>query len=144
MTAKDWLERGWKLQMQIQQLSDEKEKAFCLACGASDRPQGEKVQTGKNNVQEYRMVSYTDYSIKLTQRLCELCTVKLEIEEAIERIGDPLLRALLIARYINMKPWEQIAEELEYSDKWTRTGLHARALLEMEQLLQKNKFLSDA
>ncbi len=71
---------------------------------------------------------YTDYKRLLDKRISELTRYRMNVLEVINGVSDTVLRTVLIARYINCKTWEQIADEIGYSDKWVRTRLHERAL----------------
>lgn len=59
-----------------------------------------------------------------------------EIAEAIEHVPDNRLKALLYARYINHKTWEQVAESVGVSDVWVRRNLREQALEEIEKILK--------
>ena len=131
MTAKEWLNRGRYLDREIDQLLEDQQNALNLACGTAVSYGGEKVQTSKKNVTERRFIAYADYSAKIDNRIDELYAIKTEIKAAINKLDDPLLRALLIARYVNMKTWEQIAEDLNYDLRWIYR-LHGKALRAIE------------
>ena len=135
MTAKEWLNRGRHLDKEINQLLEDQQNALNSACGSAVSYGGDKVQASKTNSAERKFIAYADYSIEIDKRVDELYAVKCEIKAAINRVDNPLLRALLLARYVNMKTWEQIAEELDYSDKWVRTKLHSKALQMIKNVL---------
>ena len=49
----------------------------------------------------------------------------------INRLDNTIYRTLLIARYINCKTWEQIADEMGYDLRWIYR-LHGKALKAIE------------
>ena len=115
MTVKEWLNRGFKLNKEIEQLKEAKEKAKNLACSVVSNLGDERVQSSSQNSTEDKMVSYAEYSRLLFKRINELLEIQKEISEAISKLDDTVLRSLLTARYINFKTWEQIAVDMNYS-----------------------------
>ncbi len=135
MTAKEWLNRGWKLNNEINQLLEAKRKAFELATKAATGTAEERVQTTKTNTSENRMIRLADYDIEIDRQIDKLVAIKHEILTAISAVEDPTCRALLVARYINFKTWEDIAEDIDKSERWVRTNIHQRALKKMESVI---------
>ena len=133
MTTEERLQKAQKLNDEVEELKYAKEEAFDSACDITAHMEDEKVQTSKENSFERRLIAYADYSKLLDERIFELICYRTEILRRINMIEDTNLRTLLIARYINCKTWEQIAEDMGYSDKWVRTSLHKRALAEAEK-----------
>lgn len=60
-----------------------------------------------------------------------------EIEGVIDRIGEVELQAVLHKRYIAMKTYERIAEEMYYSPRWV-WELNQRALKEVERIINND------
>ena len=136
MAAKEWLNRGRKLNGEINALIEARNEIFNLACGTSAGSSDDKVQTSRRNTSEDVFVKYADYTRLIDSRIDELCAVKQEIMEAINKIEDCILRELLIRYYINCKTRETAAEEMGYSDKWVRTELHKTALRAIEKQIE--------
>ena len=134
MTAKEWLSRGYKLDKEINALITAHDRAFELACIASKSNTDERVQTSRLNVSENKYIEYSDYSREIDIRIDRLIQIKREIQTAIDRVDDTVLRALLIERYINFKTWEQVAEAMKLSEKWVRTSIHDRALAAIDEV----------
>lgn len=110
-----WLNRGWKINCEIEQLIRAKEKSFELACRVNSDRSGERVQESKKNTSEDKNLTYAEYSRLLDSKIDDLYKIKMEIQEAINQVDNSIYRALLTARYINFKSWEQIAVDLHYS-----------------------------
>ncbi|MBE7044769.1 MAG: hypothetical protein E7397_04515 [Ruminococcaceae bacterium] len=136
MTAKEFLNHARKLNIEVKQLQDAKQEAFASACGTSIDYSAERVQSSSGNSSERKLITYSDFSVMLDERIAELEAYRAEVLAKIELLENATYRTLLIARYINCKTWEQIAEEMGYSDKWTRCGLHSRALSALENIMR--------
>lgn len=129
--AKQFLQRGWKIHMEIRELTCAKEEAFqrALHRGAGE---GEKVQTSTTNTQEDYNIAFADYSQMLDRKIKELYQVKCEILQLIDQVDDSTWRALLVARYLNFKTWENIAVEMGYS--WRQVmRMRSKALLAVQK-----------
>ena len=115
MTVKEWLNRGFNLHKEIEQLKEAKQKAKDLACSVSANLGEEKVQSASCNSTEIKMINYAEYSRLLYKRIDELLEINKEIVSAISKVEDTTLRSLLTARYVNFNTWEQIAVDMNYS-----------------------------
>lgn len=128
MTIKEWLNRGRKLDDEINELLEEQHRAFtkamATACGGYD----EKVQTSKGNATEDRFVNYVSYSELIDRRIDELYAIKQEILSAINKVSDSTLRTLLIKKYIKFYTWERISCDMNYSYVHVVHNLHPKAL----------------
>ena len=128
MTVKEWLNRGYRLDKEINALLREQKRALDLATKTTAPADGEKVQTSKSNISEARFINYADYKKLIDDRIAELYAIKQEIITAINSVGDNTLRQLLIHRYIEFKHWEKIAEDMNYSYVHVVHTLHPKAL----------------
>lgn len=127
MTVKEWLNRGYKLDTEIDALLEEQRMAWVKATGTTVINTDDKVQTSKQNTTENRFISYLAYSALIDTRIDELYSVKNEISQAIESVDDAVLRTLLMLRYIRFYTWEQIAEKMNYDVRYIYK-LHRKAL----------------
>lgn len=137
MTAKEWLNRGRALNKTIEGLEKAKARAYDIAVGTAAELT-EKVQESHGNSVEDRMITYADYCRDIDKHKTELFKILKEIMEAIMKVEDGRLRALLIGRYLSFMSWEQVAEEIGQSDRWTRTRLHSDALREIEKIRERS------
>ena len=137
MTAKEWLNRGRALNKTIEGLEKAKARAYDIAVGTAAELT-EKVQESRGNSVEDRLVTYADYCRRIDEHKTELLKILKEIMEAIMKVEDGRLRALLIGRYLSFMSWEQVAEEIGQSDRWTRTRLHSDALREIEKIRERS------
>jgi hypothetical protein len=68
----------------------------------------------------------------------EAWSIRMEIVRTLNRIQTPEYNTLLYLRYIEGKTWEQIAVEMHYTYQWVAGPLHGRALVLVDEILQKN------
>lgn len=134
MTTKEWLSRGWRIDREITELEQAQQEALALATRTTAGTDGERVDGGGGNRSERAMVAYADkaaeYAALIEGKIRELVGIKTEIIRAVGRMENPTLRAVLMARYVNFKTWEQIAVDMHYTYQWVCT-LHGRALREL-------------
>ena len=132
MTVKEWLKNGRKLNFEIQELKEARDKALNNAIGGAVDYSAEKVQTSNGNSTERLFVNYSQYSAELEQRISELEDYRAEMLRLISKIPDSTYRALLLAYYVNCKTWDEVAEALNYSVRAIQQK-HGLALLECER-----------
>lgn len=128
MTTKEWLNRGYKLDKEINALLKEQSAALTRATGSTCGTSAEKVQTSRRNNSEDRFINYASYSELIDNRIDELYAIKQEILSAINKVDDAVLRTLLIEKYVNFHTWEQIACDMNYSYVHVVHNLHPKAL----------------
>lgn len=133
MTVKQWLNRGYRINEEINELIKEQKQALLQAtstalCG------GEKVQSSNENTVERRFVNYAAYSETIDKRIDELYAVKNEILTAINSVDDNTLRELLILRYVSFNRWDEIADKMNYSERRIY-DLHGRALEHVSEVI---------
>lgn len=71
-----------------------------------------------------------------------LINSRLQVEKVIQCIEDSRYKRVLYGRYVELKTWEQIAEEIGYSYQWT-CELHRDALVEVGKIITKKPQLLD-
>ena len=128
MTTKEWLNRGYKLDKEINALLKEQSAALTRATGSTCGTNAERVQTSRRNTTEDRFINYASYSEMIDNRIDELYAIKQEILSAINKVNDAVLRTLLIEKYVNFHTWEQIACNMNYSYVHVVHNLHPKAL----------------
>ena len=89
----------------------------------------DKVQTSRANSHlEDAMVRIVDLEEQVDSRIGELVAMRHEAFLMIGNVPDFDQQNILIARYIQLKDWDDIAMELEFSTKWV-LKLHVKGLL---------------
>lgn len=102
--VKEWLNRGYGIELEIRAL----ETAGVTAEGREPPP--------------------GCFAAYIKGRVADLNKVLAETLLAIGAVDDPILRALLIERYVNFKHWMDVADALHYSEVHVKGKLHSRAL----------------
>ena len=129
MTAKEYLSRGRRLNELIDSDLQELQRLRQLATSITPNYGGEMVPGG-NEVKsktEKIVVKICTLEEKIQSEVNDYVDVQNEIREAIEKVGNPNERLLLRERYINFRPWEEIADQIGYGLRGT-FKLHRRAL----------------
>lgn len=133
MTTIQWLSRGRGIEKEIRALEEEKKSALEYR-GKIDEERCQKKKDIKEYVQPQEEIN-EKYMELLDRRIAELVAVKIQIICAVTKIEDATLRAILIARYVNLKTWEEIALDTNYCCKQVRR-LHKKALNALEDVLE--------
>ena len=134
MTAKEYLGQYRSLKTDIdcktEQLKELRELAesvshsssTCGSCGASDK-------VGKT------VAKIIDQENEIRCKIYEFLELKKEIESTISKVEDPLLRQLLILKYINGREWVHIADSMNYGIRQV-FRLHGKALLKIKDVIE--------
>ena len=134
MTTKEWLNRGYNINKEIEQLVCAKERAEALAGKVTSPINDVRVQSGTSNANEDKFIKVADYSLVIHRRISKLLEIQREIVQAISEVEDSTLRAILTARYVNFKAWDKISEEMHFDvDCKYIFKLHRKALREIEK-----------
>lgn len=131
MKAKTYLKQAYKLNEKIkdkqERLLSMKELSDCI--GATDYSK-DKVQTSPKGDAPFvnQVMKINELEEELNQDILNLCELKIEISKAIDAVEDVNCSLVLSKKYILMKTWEQIAEDMNYSVSQVQR-IHERALL---------------
>ena len=131
MNAKEFLMRGINLERRVDTIKDQIEhyKSLVNNCTVtySDSP--------KSTASNYKLEECTQKIMDLQAELCEamadLVDVTCEIGKAIQKLDNYDYQDLLVKRYVLGKPWEKIAEEMNYGIRNVHR-LHGEALREIK------------
>lgn len=131
--AKDYFAQIRKTDRLIKRLTD---TVFTLRSSLTSQSyelNPDKVQTsGPKNTLEETVAKIVDLEADINRRIDELVDMKQEAFTMINRIPDLDQQNILIGRYIQLKKWEDIALELNFSIQWVY-GLHGKGLLAFSQ-----------
>lgn len=134
MTPKEWLNRGYRLDAEINQLEQAKRNMLDTITNTTPNYGGEVV-SGTRNPHKYD--AYVEYCEKIDRRIDALYAIKEEIQDAIAMVSDNTQRIVLISRYINFYTWEQIAVKLNYSRQGV-LKIHTSALKSIDEIFIRN------
>ena len=131
--AKDYFAQIRKTDRLIKRLTDTvftlRSRLTSIGCELKQ----DKVQTsGPKNSLEETICKIDELERTINARIDELVDMKQEAFTMINRIPDLDQQNILIGRYIQLKKWEDIALELNFSIQWVYE-LHGKGLLAFSQ-----------
>ena len=139
MTAKEYLNQAYQIDRQIQVIRGKIDKMRDIATYKSPQFEDNGSRTVGNNSTENKILKFVEYESKQEELINNLIDKRNEIEQAINRLADPVQREILERRYLLYQPWEShydavsgqyvkgIAESMGYS-KRRIFQLHGEAL----------------
>ena len=134
MTTKEWLNRGWKLDKEIDALLSEQRRAFDIACSTTTSLTQDKVQTSQSNSAENKFINYANYSKMIDDRIDELYAIKQEILQAINTVDGIRHREILTRRYLDFESIHSIATKMNVTDRAVKK-MHIRAIEKIENTI---------
>ena len=118
VNAKQYLRQAYKLNERIKDKEDRIAdlRLSASSVGSIDYSK-EKVQSSPSGDAPFvkQTIMIIELEKKLQQDVNKLKRLKVEINQAIDEVEDINCSLLLSKRYIFMRTWEQIAEEMNYS-----------------------------
>lgn len=118
MNAKQYLKQAYKLNEKIKDKQERLDdlKAMSRSLGAMDYSK-DKVQTSPSSDSSFanQVLQSIQLEAELQQDIDRLQRLKVEINRAVEQVKDVDCSIVLSKRYILMKTWEQISNEMDYS-----------------------------
>lgn len=137
MDAKEFLSRAWKIETQIQSRAEQIEWLRSLACRVTPQYGGVGGSRFRNvTAMEDTIVRITEAEEILNRKIDELVTAKLGVMEVIDRVQDVTMWLLLEKRYLLFHPWDKIASDLGYTQRWTLKK-HEAALDAVQRILDE-------
>lgn len=132
--AKDYFAQIRKTDRLIQRLTDTVNTLRSGLTFQSYELKPDKVQTsGAKDTLGETIVKIMSLEEDINARIDELVDMKQEAFTMINRIPDLDQQNILIGRYIQLKKWEDIALELNFSIQWVYE-LHGKGLLAFSQM----------
>lgn len=124
MTAKEWLNRGWRVQQEIELLQETKVRLYERAVNVTAKYTG---LPGAVSPDPHVLDGFAEYCARVDARAQELTRISSEILCVIRAVEDPRYRRLLTFRYLNYLPWTQVAQRMHRDLRWVYR-LHNAAL----------------
>ena len=127
--AKEYFAQIRKTDRLIQRLTDTVNTLRSSLTSQNYELKPDKVQTsGPKDTLGETIVKIMSLEEDINTRIDELVSMKKEAFSMISKIPDLDQQNVLIGRYIQLKKWEDISEELNYSMQWV-FELHGKGLL---------------
>ena len=137
MDAKEFLSRARNVETQVRSRMEQIERLRSLACRVTPQYGGAGGSRFRNvTAMQDTIVQITEAEEKLNRKIDELVTAKLEAAEVIDQVRDVTLRLLLEKRYLLFHPWDMIASDLGYTQRWTLKK-HEDALDTVQRILDE-------
>lgn len=135
MTTQEWLERGWQLNKEIEELQATKMNIWDRCTRITP---GYNTEPGGGQPDPHKFDTLAAFGDAIDKRCAELAQVSREIFNAICRLpldaDNNKYRRLLQYRYLNFCTFEEIAVRMNYS--WRHVHrIHAEALRAMEAVI---------
>lgn len=129
MTTKDWLNRARYIDKELDALMSARQAAYMACIATTPKLRADIVSCQKDPHE--KLERFAELNVKVDDKMCDLLSVKQEILDAIWTVEDSTYRVLLTERYVNLKTWEQIAVEMNYSYMQV-CRIHGKALAEVK------------
>ena len=134
MTAKQFLSRGRWIEREISALMRTRDETRDRLTHITQSYDGDGAQSTKD---PHKFDALVELEYKLDERIDALCAVKTEILDTICQLEDSRERLALQLYYIDMKSWEQVAVELNYS--WRQTMyIRKHAIKHVDEIIALN------
>lgn len=133
MTAKQYLNQARWLDERINKLLQLVSATRDNCESITQNYNSDGTQATKNPHKFDRLV---ELESSVDQKVDKLIALKAEILETISQLKDNRQQMVLIGYYLNMKTWEQVAVEMNYSYQHTMR-IHGYALREVEKILNQ-------
>lgn len=130
-----WLNRGWKLNEQINKKLEILYNALNLACGTTPCGNEEKVQTSNRNSTENKIARYLDISNEVNKLTDELYEIRKETWHVINQCTNSLYKRVLKLRFVYFKSWGYIARRVNKPSSTVRGRILSKAISSIAQYI---------
>lgn len=134
MTAKEYLSKLEKIEVEIEQKTEERQELMQRATSITTTFGIDKVQTSPKHDRMAELVAKAaDMEREIALMLASLWDERNKIVNRIHALNTTNYITLLYKRYVQNKSLGQIAEEMSYSDQYVRE-MHCKAIKEFERV----------
>lgn len=133
MTAKQYMNRARRVDSEIESLMELVQKTRESLESITQSYTGDPIQSTKNPHKYDRLVELESL---VDEKIAEQIMIKEETLRTISQLKDRRQREVLIGYYLNMKTWEQVAVDMNYSYMHI-TRLHGYALKGVEAIINQ-------
>ena len=133
LSTKEYLQQVYRISQKVRRLRHRREDLrndlYSLGSPAGSMD-ADKVQTSMSGDSMLRLIAKVDLLERdIVRELEVLENRKSVIVAQIEELSDDRYKTLLFERYVLLRSWDQIADDMGYQLKWVY-DLHGQALLE--------------
>ena len=131
MTAKQYMNRVRRVDKEITALENLLQKTRDTLENTTQKYDSDGSQSTKDPHKFDRLMELESL---IDQKISDQLALKAETLETISKLKDRRQRIVLTEYYLNMKTWEQVAVEINYS--WRNVmNIHGRALQEVQKII---------
>lgn len=136
MTAKTYLNQIRIIDQDIQSRIEEKQRLYATLIGSPSITH-DVVQSSKTDAYDERYMKIIEAGEEIDKRIDKLVDKKIEASRKIDRLDalNKTSAVILRERYINLKSWEDISENMNYSLRHVM-NLHSKALMEFDKTVK--------
>ena len=137
MTGEDFLTRGIKLKLKIKYLNEALEYWHTRATSTSliyneiGRQKTNEIRSNEKYI--FKIIEIED---KIKKELEKIYEIKLEIQEVISKVVDPVEQSILFKRYIEEKSWNEIANSENYTKRYIFRK-HNKAIENVDKIIKE-------
>ena len=118
MTAKEYLQQVWKLDVRINAKLERKDRLRELAERATDTITATRFSgTSQRSHMEEAVCELVDLDHDIEDDIMKLVQLQKAVAESIAAVEAPDCRVLLELRYLNFKTWREIAEAMDFEER---------------------------
>lgn len=132
MTAKQYLMRAWQIDRRIERKIEERDRLVARLESGVGQLSG--MPKGGGHDWTDSALKVVDLTGQIDREISELCRVKREVAQAIDRVEDRRVREVLELRYRNYLSWEEISRAVRYDLRWVYR-LHGQGLVEIQKAI---------
>lgn len=125
------MKRDKIIELKLEELERQKRLCEVRAVTFEERVQSSGTDTSS------KVIEYIQMKDEVDEYIAETLKIKNDVMKKIDEINDDKCVVLLYKRYFQRWSWEDIADELDLSDKRVYQ-LHDRALKELDEKIRKN------
>lgn len=127
MTAKEFLNRAWKIDLRVRHAQNRLEELRARMGAVKSSAPRKAPRGGRARAWTDAVDSLCDAEAALVREIAALYRVQAEVRAAINTVDNVRWRAVLECRYLDGMKWQDIAEEMGYEVR-TVTRMHGKAL----------------
>lgn len=137
MTAKEYLNQIREKNVAVNRMIRQKENLEGMLYCIGSPGTGEKVQTSKSGSSRYEelFAKISEKEDEINKKVDDLVDLKIRICEQINELSDDVHISILYERYIEMKSWNTIADDLGYNPRYL-FHIHGAALNEFYRMYE--------
>ena len=118
MTAKEYLEQAWKLDLQINAKLEQRDRLRVLAERATSTITAAMVSgTPRRSRMEDAVCEMVDLAHEIEEDIRKLVRLQKAIADSVAAVNPADCRVVLELRYLNFKTWGEIAESMGFEER---------------------------